>query len=131
MLAILQQVITIMIYNINKFSNLKFKFRLDEQKLYINRENPNQKKNRNYKFVSLDNEIIIMDNKTYSLEDFFKNIYNKYTKYVCLTFNEAFFISKKNFIEFNKIFPFVLTNDFKLLEINEKYKKLIFLLLSI
>ena len=126
MLAILQQVITIMIYNINKFSNLKFKFRLDEQKLYINRENPNQKKNRNYKFVSLDNEIIIMDNKTYSLEDFFKNIYNKYTKYVCLTFNEAFFISKKNFIEFNKIFPFVLTNDFKLLEINEKYKKLIF-----
>ena len=79
MLAILQQVITTMIYNINKFSNLKFKFRLDEQKLYINRENPNQKKNKNYKFVSLDNEIIIMDNKTYSLEDFFKNVYNKYT----------------------------------------------------
>ena len=115
-----------MIYNINKFSNLKFKFRLDEQKLYINRENPNQKKNKNYKFVSLNNEIIIMDNKTYSLDDFFKNIYNKYTKYVCLTFNEAFFISKKNFIEFNKLFPFVSTSEFNLLEINEKYKQLIF-----
>ena len=69
MLVTLQQVITTMIYNINKFSNLKFKFRLDEQKLYINRENPNQKKNKNYKFVSLNNEIIIMDNKTYSLDE--------------------------------------------------------------
>lgn len=79
---------------------------MNEPRLYINRENPNQK-NKNYKFVSLNNEIIIMDNKTYSLNDFFKKCYNKYTKYVCLTFNEAFFISKKillNLINFFHLF---------------------------
>ena len=66
-----------MIYNINKFSNLKFKFRLDEQKLYINRENPNQKKNRNYKFVSLDE---VFDFITYFKRPVYKQVLDYFKK---------------------------------------------------
>ena len=114
-----------MIYNINKFSNVKFKFNQESKIYYINRENPNKEKIKEYIFVAIEEDEIFINNKIMKISYFFKSIYKRNKIYVCLTFNEAFQMNKFNFVTFNKLFPFVkdkYEEDFSLMD---KYNKLI------
>jgi len=111
-----------MVYNINKFSNLKFTFNQTNNITNIHYLNPTKLNKCKYKFIVFNLEYIIIDNIKYSIKDFINNIYKKSIKYVCFTIPQYKYKPFNNLKYFYNMFPFIEYKDIENLTLEEQYK---------
>src|SRR5574344_1265711 len=111
-----------MIYNINKFSNKKFKFDLIKQDLLrLSNVNPNKVLEKKVKLITFDLNNVCMNGIIYTREDFEKNFFKKDIRYVCLTRSQEMLDEKFKSKNIFYLFPFLSYVEYDNLSLLEQY----------
>ncbi len=111
-----------MIYNINKFSNKKFKFDLTNQELLrLPNVNPNKILEKKVELITFDLNNVCMNGIIYTIEDFEKNFFKKDIRYVCLTRSQEILDEKFKSKNIFYLFPFLSYVEYDNLSLLEQY----------
>ena len=111
-----------MIYNINKFSNKKFKFDLTNQDLLrLQNANPNKVLEKKVELITFDLNNVCINGIIYTREDFEKNFFKKDIRYVCLTRSQEMLDEKFKSKNIFYLFPFLSYVEYDNLSLLEQY----------